>query len=92
MAKIARENIKGFIEKHAKRRIIGGVFMKKNSSERKMAFRLEVKKYLAGGENNVERLDRSYLTVFDMNKKQYRTINTRTLKEVVINGTKYEII
>ena len=92
MKKIARENTRKFIKKTAKKGIISGVFIKKDGSERTMTFRLGVKKNLKGGENKVERLDRPYLTVFDMQKDGYRTVNLRTLKSITVNRVKYEVV
>jgi hypothetical protein len=92
MAKIARENTRRFIKKAAKKGVVSGVFIKKDGSERTMTFRLGVKKNLQGGENKVERLDRPYMTVFDMQKDDYRTVNLRTLKRITVNGVTYEVV
>jgi hypothetical protein len=92
MKKIARENTRKFIKKAAKKEIVSGVFIKKDGSERTMTFRLGVKKNLQGGENKVERLDRPYMTVFDMQKDDYRTVNLRTLKRITVNGVTYEVV
>jgi hypothetical protein len=92
MRKIARENTRKFIKKAAKKEIVSGVFIKKDGSERTMTFRLGVRKNLQGGENKVERLDRPYMTVFDMQKDGYRTVNLRTLKSITVNGVTYEVV
>ena len=92
MRKIARENTRKFLKKAAKKNIVSGVFIKKDGNERTMTFRLGVKKNLAGGVNNVERLDRPYLTVFDMQKDAYRTVNLRTLKAITVDGITYEVV
>jgi hypothetical protein len=92
MKKIARENTKKFIKKYGKRGIVGAVFIKKDGATRTMSFRVDVKKNLKGGENKVERLDRPYLTVFDMQKNEYRTINLRTLKNITVDGVTYEVV
>ena len=92
LQKIARENTRKFLKKAAKKNIASGVFVKKDGSERTMTFRLGVKKNLKGGENKVERLDRPYLTVFDMQKDAYRTVNLRTLKSITVDGVTYEVV
>lgn len=91
MKKIARENVKGKIQAQGNK-LFAAVFTKKDGTERKMVARLGVKKALRGGTNNVVREDRSYMTVFDMQKKEYRTLNLRTLKEIKISGETYEVV
>jgi len=91
MKKIARENVRTFLEKEARRKIVSCVFTKKDGSERKMTLRVGVKKNLVGGKNNVERLDRTYMTVYDM-KNGYRTLNIGTLKSIKADGVTYEVI
>jgi len=92
MKKIARENTRRFLKKHAKKGVVGVTFTKKNGEERTMSIRLNVKKNLAGGANTVERLDRPYLTVFDMKRDSYRTVNLRTLKTITVDGETYEVV
>lgn len=53
------------------------VFTKKDGSERKMLCRLGVKKHLRGGSASHDM--KHLLIVFDVEKKQYRTINLLTL-------------
>jgi hypothetical protein len=61
-------------------------FLKKDGTIRKMNARLGVKKHLKGGEKSYTAEDFNYITVFDMVKKQYRTINVSTLLELKVNG------
>ena len=91
MKKIARVNVKSEIIAKGNK-IFGAVFVKKNGQDRQMNARLNVKKNLQGGENTVERDDRAYLTVFDMNNDGYKVLNLDTLKTVKICGTKYEVV
>jgi len=77
----AYEVIKG-----QKNRIFGATFKKKDGTTRKMIARLGVKAYLSGGENKVVKPENSYITVFDMQKQEYRTLNLRTLKELKVSG------
>jgi len=78
--------------KNAQNKIFGAEFVKKNGERRTGAFRLGVKKYLKGGENKVVRPDNSYITVFDMQKQEYRTLNLKTLLRLKIDGVEYEIV
>ena len=89
--KIARENVKEVIAK-AGGTIFSVEFTKKDGSVRKMVARKNVTSYLKGGQNNVVRPDRPYITVFDMKKKAYRTVNLRTLRRCKIKGQEYEIV
>jgi len=60
-------------------------FIKKDGTLRKMNARLGVTKYLKGGKKFYNPDDFNYLTVFDLGKKQYRTVNLNTVKEVKSN-------
>jgi hypothetical protein len=66
-------------------------FTKKNGSLRKMVCRLGVKKYLKGGELGYDAEALNYLTVFDLQSEEYRTINVNTLKSITFEGIKYEV-
>lgn len=60
-------------------------FIKKDGTLRKMNARLGVTKHLKGGKKSYNPDDFNYLTVFDLAKKQYRTVNLNTVKEVKAN-------
>jgi len=92
MKKIARERVREFIKTKVGNKIFGVEFIKKDGSRRKMIARIGVKNHLKGGRNNVERIDRPYMTVFDMQKKEYRTFNPRTAVSLKVDGESYEII
>jgi hypothetical protein len=66
-------------------------FIKKDGSLRKMVCRLGVKKHLKGGELKYSPEDFNYLTVFDLQSEEYRTINVNTLKTITFEGVKYEV-
>jgi len=66
-------------------------FIKKDGSLRKMVCRLGVKKHLKGGELRYNPEDLNYLTVFDLQSEEYRTINVNTLKTITFEGVKYEV-
>ena len=61
-------------------------FVKKDGTLRKMNARLGVKKHLKGGEKKYNAEDLNYLTVYDLQKKAYRTINVNTLRELKVKG------
>lgn len=66
-------------------------FTKKDGSLRKMVCRLGVKKHLKGGELGYDAEALNYLTVFDLQSEEYRTINVNTLKSITFEGITYEI-
>jgi hypothetical protein len=67
-------------------KIFTATFRKKDGSLRVMNCRLGVKKHLKGGQKSYNDDDFNYLTVFDLNKKAYRTINLNTLEQIKANG------
>ena len=71
----------------------GVTFVKKNGELRTMTCRFGVKKHLRGGERSWSREQYpQYLTVFDMNKKGYRTVNLDTLRRVAFGGEEYHVV
>jgi hypothetical protein len=69
------------------RAIIGGkifsaVFVKKNGEVRRMIARLGVKSHLKGGELTYNPSERNNLIVFDLEKREYRTIKFDNLLEI----------
>ena len=90
-AKIARENLKDFI-KATNGRFFSADFFKKDGSKRHINARLGVKKHLKGGVNKVEAPDRPYMTVWDAQKKGYRTLNLHTVDRLYMGGTVYEVV
>jgi hypothetical protein len=66
-------------------------FIKKSGEKREMIARLGVTKHLKGGEKSYNANDFNYLTVFDMQKRGYRTINVNTLISIKTKGKVYEI-
>lgn len=54
-------------------------FLKKDGSERKITARTQVRKGLSGGERC---LPLKYLSVYDVQKQQYRSINPESILEV----------
>jgi hypothetical protein len=59
-------------------------FIKKDGTIRTMLCRTGVKKYLKGGHSTLN--PDEYLTVFDVNIKDYRAINRSTILSVTTKG------
>lgn len=57
-----------------------------DGSHRKMACRLGVKKHLKGGQKAYNATDKGLLTVFDMEKKGYRSIPVDAIQRLSVNG------
>jgi hypothetical protein len=57
-------------------------FIKKDGSLRKMTCKKVVKKAINGKGAKYNALERGYLPVYDVSKKEYRTLNFNTLMQV----------
>ncbi len=66
-------------------------FIKKDGTLRKMICRLGVKKHLKGGSLGYDAEALNYLTVFDLQSEEYRTINVNTLKCFTFEGIRYNL-
>jgi hypothetical protein len=66
-------------------------FIKKDGTERKMNARLQVRKYLKGGELRYNPSEMGYIAVYDMQAKGYRMVNTNTIKTLKIGKKEYVI-
>jgi hypothetical protein len=67
-------------------------YRKIGGEKRTLTGRLGVKSYLKGGQNNVEKDERPYLTVFDIKLCQYRTVSLDTVSEIRMGGKIYKVI
>ena len=67
------------------------LFTKKDGSLRTMNARLGVKAYLKGGELPYNPEEKGLIPVFDIQKHEYRMINTRTLHSIKIGNNEYVI-
>lgn len=63
-------------------KIFSAKFVKKNGELRVMLCRLGVTKHLKGGVKKYDSDSLNYLTVYDLKKKAYRTINLNALTEL----------
>lgn len=79
------------IKSLAHNQIFSVKFIKKDGTLREMVCRLGVKKHLKGGELAYDAKSMGYLPVFDMQKEDYRMINTNTIVEIKINGVVYKV-
>lgn len=67
------------------------VFKKQNGTMRTMRCRQGVEHNIKGGTNTVMKDDNAYLTTFDVDAFDYRTINLDTVTKLTVNGIKYKI-
>ena len=67
------------------------IFIKKDGTERTMNARLNVRKYLKGGELKYNPSEMGYIPVYDMQAKGYRMVNTNTIKTLKIGKKTYTI-
>ena len=66
-------------------------FIKRTTGKKRlMLCRLGVKSHLKGGTKKFKDEDKNLLTVFDVNKKQYRSIPLDGIISVQIHGEKFE--
>lgn len=90
------QEFKDRLEDLAGGRIFSVEFVKKNGEERRMVCRFGVKAHLVGEkEFGISRsqnmLRQGYLTVFDMHKVEYRSVNISTLKWIKVAGITIEM-
>jgi hypothetical protein len=77
--------------KSAKGKIFSATFVKSNGDIRIMTARTGVRKDLNGTGLRYNPVEHNLITVFDMNKRQYRSINIGTLLNLRMNGTLYNV-
>ena len=71
--------------------IFSAQFIKKNGDLRKIVCRFGVKSHLKGGDLKYDPTSLGYVTVFDMQISEYRTINVSKLQSLTFNGVTYEL-
>lgn len=69
-------------------KIFSTTFTKKDGSLRTYNARVDVKKYTKGGDNPVEHIS-SLVTIFEMDAKQYRTLNLSTVVSLKCGDREY---
>jgi len=90
MKTIDRDTAKKYIYK-TNGKIFSAVFTKKDGEKRTMICRRGVAKYVKGVGLKFKPEERDLIGVFDMHKKAYRFINTKTLEQIKIKGINYQI-
>jgi hypothetical protein len=87
---IKRSKVEAFL-RDLKGAMFGIDYIKQNEEPRSLTGRLDVAP-LKGGKNKVEALSRSYLTVFDVEARDYRTVNLDTATRIRVNGKVYDVV
>ena len=87
---IDRSKLEGFIL-NSKGKIFKCVFVKKDGTIRRMVCRLGVTKGVKGTGKPISNVSNSYMTVFDMQKDQFRVINLNTLINLQVGGIAYNV-
>lgn len=70
-------------------RIMNIVFTKKEGTLRSMNCRLGVKKGVTGKGMRYYPILKGLLTVYDMGKNDFRTVNLKTIQRVKVSGEEY---
>lgn len=89
---VTNTQLKAIISGIDNTRMFSVTFVKKNGDVREMNCMLGVTKHLRGGEQAYDPADYNLLTVFDVQKKDYRNINFAQLVKAKIDGVQYEVI
>lgn len=84
---ILRKDLLEIIDRTAKSNFIGFTFIKKDGSERKLNGRFGVTKYLKGGKVTLD--PKKFYIIFDLQKKEYRSIDKSRILSVRLNGIHY---
>lgn len=75
---MTEESVREAID-NSKGRIFSVLFVKKDLTERKMICRIGVKKHLRSGDLPYDPISKGLVSVFDMEKQEYRMINLKTI-------------
>jgi hypothetical protein len=65
-------------------------FVKKDGTVRVLNGKRGVKKHLKGGELAYDPIERGLIPVFDMQKGEYRMVNSNTITEIKSEGNTYK--
>jgi hypothetical protein len=91
VVELNRVNLKTFLHSQ-EGKFVGIDYIKNDSSERSLNGRLGVTTPLKGGTNNVESIERPYLTVYDIQAAGYRTVNLATVSRVRAENKIFDIV
>ena len=67
-------------------------FIKKDKSVRTMLARQGVEYNLKGGVNKVVKNSNTYISTFDVDKFEYRTVNLQTVTKLIVKGVSYKVV
>tara|TARA_R100000152_G_C6741283_1_gene165058 strand:+ start:52 stop:354 length:303 start_codon:yes stop_codon:yes gene_type:complete len=87
---IHRTKLESFI-RSSNGKIFSCLFLKKDGTFRAMNCRLGVTKGIKGTGKPIHNSTNSYMTVYDMMKKNYRVINLDTLELLEMGGKLYHV-
>jgi len=90
MQKISRTKIESLIKSAKGTYEVS--FKKKDNTIRNMRARQNVDHNLKGGVNRVVKPSNGYITTFDVDAFDYRTVNLNTVTKLTVNGVKYEVV
>lgn len=74
-----------------KGRIFSCIFIKRNGEERKMLCRTGVKKGVKGIGLAFDPIEKGLISVYDMQKKDYRFVPIDRILEIKLKGTEYQV-
>ena len=86
---IKRERAARFLETETGGRFFSVWFQKKDGMMREMVCRRGVRKYLRGGELPYDPKSRLLLPVFELSKREYRSVNIASLVSFKVSGETY---
>lgn len=90
---VARLNYKNFQNLVSNGAIFSVEFIKRRNGElRKMICRMGVKKHLRGGDKVYDPKQHNLLTVFDMEKEDYRLIPVDSIQRLCVNGQTFTFL
>lgn len=88
--KLNRVNLRSLIERQ-NGLFVSVDFKKRDGESRTLTGRLGVRSYLKGGQNNGMSDSRPYLTMFDIQLRQYRTVSLDTVQAIRAEGKTFEV-
>jgi len=83
---IKRERAAQFLESETGGRIFAVYFQKSDGTMREMVCRRGVRKHLRGGSLPYDAKAKRLLPVFDLSKREYRTVNLASLVSFKVSG------
>ena len=92
MKTITKNEAKKMVETVDNGKIFTVTFIKRSTGEeRVMNCRKGVKKHLTGGEMTYDPTQKNLVSVFDMQKKAYRSISLENIKKIKMTGKEFQV-